>query len=502
MAFVSLRPSPRLRARLATRISARLATCLLLASAPVAAAAPLHHLLRTPAHQVRPGDAAAALAPVLEAIRAADRAAVRAWLLEPVGEGPIDRATLDTAAAAIAMESFAHPQDPLDDRPDPDLEALRTLGWLLAAEARRRGARDGAADAPGELQTKETEALADAPWRAAAEPLRAAVRLGHHLGRAPGLTRVLVGVSIHQQVLRALETLAGRPGIPNLHDTLADLAFHSIDVRPAAWIQMARPALNDPLLERARAAVESSDPLPDAAWDDLLHRLVLGLALGLEPDEGAPLPPLSPELAVGLASLRPLFEPLAPAGTQPASRRLIEGVLAEWNRQRSQAWADTLVPHHVLRERGARQPEGTLTEQLIAPYVSTPLPGLAGAADLARRLAALQGAEALRAHAARHAALTGQPGRFPATLAEADPPVPVDPFTGQPPRYRVDAEGLRASLAQESLPGDIPERAHRHELNLRPDPDPQADPQTNPQTDPHTKPRTAPSHPLDRWDEA
>ena len=417
----------------------RVLLCLLLVLP--ASATPLDHLLRTPPWEVREGDAAEALSPVLDAVRAADRSALDGWIEHPAGENPLGDRLLDDAAAALALGGFAHPDDPLDERSDPDLEPLRTLGRLLAADAIRLG-RD-----PGE------------GWHAAAQRLRAAVRLGHHLGAAPGLTRVIVGVAVHQRVVQALEPLAGHPGIPNLHGTLADLANQRIDVLPAAWAQLARPALNDPLVQEARDAVEGPERLDEAAWEELLHRLALGLAVETEPEEGQPLPPLPPAAAAALAAATPLyadagFHAISLRGEDPNgvpdARLLIEGVLVTWDRLRGEAWADTLLPYHKLRRRllsgKAAESAGTaparpLAEKLLLPFVSTPLPALAAAADLDRRLKALQGAEALRLHAARA-------GRFPAALVEAEPPVPDDPFTGKPPRYEVEADGSAASLIQ------------------------------------------------------
>ncbi|BAM03859.1 hypothetical protein [Phycisphaera mikurensis] len=422
----------------------RLALLCLLLALP-AAAAPPELLLRTPPWELREGDAAAALGPTLERVRAADRAAVDAWVERPEGEGPLGPRALDEAAEALELTGFAHPADPLADRPDPDLEPLRTLGRLLAAEGVRRGREAG--------------------WSAATPPLRAAVRLGHRLGEAQGLTRVLVGLAVQQRVVQALEALAEEPGLPHLHATLADLTHQRIDVLPAAWTQLARPALNDPLIQQARDAVDAPGELANADWDELLHRLVLALAVGFEPDPekpDEPLPPLPPAAEAALAAFGPAFEAVAPPGVQPRARRLIEGVLAEWDRLRGEAWADTLVPYHVLRAQPPRVPGPGLPERLLLPLIASPLPALAAAADLDRRMAALQGAEALREHAARA-------GRFPETLAEVDPPVPDDPFTGGPPGYAVSADGRSATLRQEPLPGDAPGRAHTHRVEVQAD---------------------------------
>ena len=374
----------------------------------------------------------------------APRTATRsnAWIEHPEGESPLGPRLLDNAAAALALDGFSHPIDPLDELPDPDLEPLRTLGRLLAADAIRRGTKDG--------------------WPAAAPPLRAAVRLGHHLGDAPGLTRVLVGVAVHQRVVQALEALAGTPGMPNFHDTLADLSNQRIDVLPAAWTQLARPALNDPLVQEARDALDHPGGLDDAAWDALLHRLVLGFSVGFERDPDAPeaaLPPLPPAVDALLKQLGPSFESLAPPRTEPGSRRTIEGVLAEWDRLRGEAWSDTLVPYHVLRARPPRTPGPGLPKHLLQPFVGTPLPALAAAADLARRLAALQGAEALRLHAARTGAL-------PPAVFACEPSVPNDPSTGEPPRYEASGDGATATLTQESLPGDASGRSFTHRVLL------------------------------------
>ena len=422
-----------------------------------ASAAPLDLLLRTPPWELREGDAAEALADVLEAIRNADEKAINRWIESPAGENPLGGQLLDDAAEALKLTRFTHPDDPLADLPDPDLGRLRTLGRLLAAEGIRRGEEGG--------------------WDAAAPPLRAAVRLGHHLGDAPGLTRALVGIAVHQRVVQALEALAGEPGIPNLHATLANLANQRIDPLPAAWTQLARPALNDPLVQAARDAADHPDELTDADWDELLHRLVLGLGVGIEPEPGEPLPPLPPAAEAAVAALTPLFEPLAPAGTEPASRRLIEGVLAEWDRLRGEAWADTLVPYHALRGRkhmtALSSDLPTAPEQILRPFISTPLPALAAVADLQRRLRALQGAEALRLHAsASHdPSLPGFAGfrfvpSFPRGIASLHPPVPVDPFTGELPVYEVSEDGQTAVLRQVDLPGDAPGRAFTHLLTL------------------------------------
>ncbi len=425
--------------------------CLMLALP--ASAASLDDLLRTPPWEVGAGDAAEVLRPVIVSIRAADRHALDAWIEHPEGESPLGPRLLDNAAAALGLDGFTHPIDPLDELPDPDLEPLRTLGRLLAADAIRLG---------GENE-----------WPAAASRLRATVRLGRHLGEAPGLTRVLVGVAVHQRVVQALEALAGTPGMPNFHDTLADLSNQRIDVLPAAWTQLARPALNDPLVQEARDAVDHPERLDEAAWDALLHRLVLALAVGWEPDPedpDAPPPPLPPAVEAAIARLSGLyaddgFHAIALRGEDPNgapdARLLVEGVLFTWDRLRGEAWAATLVPYHELRAPSVEELDPGLAESLLLPFVSTPLPALAAAADLDRRLRALQGAEALRLHAARE-------GRFPATLNEdeAEPPVPHDPFTGAMPRYEVEPDGSAATLAQEDLPGDGPGRSFRHRVLL------------------------------------
>ena len=374
--------------------------CLMLALP--ASAASLDDLLRTPPWEVGAGDAAEVLRPVIESIRAADRHALDAWIEHPEGESPLGPRLLDNAAAALGLDGFTHPIDPLDELPDPDLEPLRTLGRLLAADAIRLG---------GENE-----------WPAAASRLRATVRLGHHLGEAPGLTRVLVGVAVHQRVVQALEALAGTPGMPNFHDTLADLSNQRIDVLPAAWTQLARPALNDPLVQEARDAVDHPERLDDAAWDALLHRLVLALAVGWEPDPedpDAPPPPLPPAVEAAIARLSGLYaddgfhaialrgEDPNGAARRPAARRRRALHLGPPPRR-------SLGRHVGAVPRAAGAIGGGVGPR---PRGEPPAPLRLHPPARARRRrrprppaeSALQGAEALRLHAARE-------GRFPATL--------------------------------------------------------------------------------------
>ncbi len=431
--------------------------CLMLALP--ASAAPLDDLLRTPPWEVRAGDAAEALRPVIDEVRAADRHALDAWIEHPAGESPLGPRLLDDAAAALALDGFTHPIDPLDELPDPDLEPLRTLGRLLAADAIRLGRE-------GRLGRR-------CRWR-----LRAAVRLGHHLGEAPGLTRVLVGVAVHQRVVQALEALASEPRSRTSRECPTSTT-PSPTSRTSGSTCCPRRGRNSPdrrsttrWCRTVREAVDAADGLDEATWNDLLHRLVLGLVEGVEPEEGQPLPPLSPAAEAALAAAGPLFEPAGRAATRadgPPSRLLIAGVLATWDRLRAEAWADTLLPYHQLRRRRlarkAAESAGTapvrpLEEALLLPFVSTPLPALAAAADLDRRLRALQGAEALRLHAARE-------GRFPADtrrLRAAGAGRSV--HRGDAPAYEVEPDGSAATLAQEDLPGDAPGRSCTHRLTL------------------------------------
>jgi hypothetical protein len=304
----------------------------------------------------------------------------------------------------------------------------------------------------------------------AIERLRTGFTIARHLGDSTLLIEGLVGVSVAQQLLFAVEDFIQQPGAPNLYWALTDLPPAYLTLWQATRWERSFIYTHLPVLrELDRRPITGSDL--QRTWTELQQINDLGLGTGLPPDDRATL---------SLAGLAWAAYPLATEGLRlqgatpsqleawSAAEVLVRYVGGAYLRQRDDMFKWFGLPYPVAREgldRALAAFEQAVAQSPVEHILARMLlPALGRAADrfaeLDRQFAMLRCVEAIRLHAAHHGL------ELPGSLDEIKVvPVPADPMTGLPFSYRLN--GRTIVLDAPPVPEGAARRPTTYEITFR-----------------------------------
>jgi hypothetical protein len=338
----------------------------------------------------------------------------------------------------------------------PEIQECRTLGRTLQLKAH------------WEIMTgRHDEAL---------QTLRLGYQLARDTSQPPYLICALVGVAIESIMDQELLVLM-QHSQANYYWALASLPKPLIELRRAMEFEMNMPQQLFPLLKDAETVHRSPDE-----W----RRELIGCIRGLQSIDGSTqMEPWQSELAAAglVAKLFPLAkEQLLADGfdrqkleAMPVAQvvaihtsRSVEYAFQEVFKLSFMPYHEALAREPALLKRLEEQGylHGKLGGREGLPITSLLMPAVAAVrhAEMrsARNPTALQVIEAIRMHAAAT-------GKLPASLAEITiVPVPINPATGQPFEYQLDAAAATGTLEFPAT-GNMPARhdARRYVMRLK-----------------------------------
>jgi hypothetical protein len=254
--------------------------------------------------------------------------------------------------------------------------------------------------------------------------------MSRHMGEHPTLIGDLVGIAIAYVAIGPLEDMLQQAGCPNLYWALTNLPHPFISLERGlegerVWFQAEFPELSD-------RAPMSTDHIRKA----IRH---IDLIRGLEgiPDKGARawLNARLKDKATLPAARRRLADSGVPEGRLakfPADQVILLDEYLAYEVLRDEAMKAMNLPAWQAEKFLASWPKLTRDVGLFGCLVPAVEKVYQAHIRLEQRLALLRHVEALRLYAAAHA------GKLPAKLADVAVPLPDDPFTGKPFRYRLD----------------------------------------------------------------
>ncbi len=317
----------------------------------------------------------------------------------------------------------------------PEIQECRTLARTLQLQARYE--------------------LMDGRPDDAFQTLRAGYQLARDAAQQPYLICTLVGVGI-ANVMNEELLVQMRQSDANYYWAVAALPEPLVDLRPAMQFEVNMPLQMFPFLQDPETAWRSPDD-----WRREMIRCLRGLA---DIDGSGGMLDWQSELAAAglVAKLYPLAKEqlLAEGFDRDRVEAMPVGQVVAIQTSRSVKYAFQEVfklSHLPYHEAAARMPgtikrlegEGHLHGQFAGreglPLTSLLLPAVSNVMQvevrMARNLAALQTIEALRMHAAASG------GKLPQSLADVKVvPAPLNPASGQPFPYSLDAASGTATL--------------------------------------------------------
>jgi hypothetical protein len=325
----------------------------------------------------------------------------------------------------------------------PDLQPLRELARSLQLRFRAEVSQHRYNDALGTAKTM--------------------FALARHLGEHPTYVGNLVGMAIAFVAIGPLEELLEQPGCPNLYWALTDL--------PDPLVTLDRATKGERLwLLGTFHNLDDSAPMSPKQVRDVV-RIMNGLFLGGGRILGK-YKTVSEWLearAKDEAFMRAARRRLVDSGFAPelVKQFPVEQVILLDDKQRADVHRDEVMKLMNLpawqMEALARPWKNMRFEDpaVFDLLISAGLKVRRAQARLAQRIGLLRHVEALRLYAAEHN------GKLPPTLADLGVPLPDDPFTGKPFRYKV--EGTTAHLRGSPPPGEEknPGFNVRYEITIR-----------------------------------
>jgi hypothetical protein len=452
-----------------------------LSVAPAAEPRPALRYRLTPApHERQPGNAAVFYYRALLAVKSLNAEHWKefdekstAWLAAPLDQLPKDEVRKWIGPGPIYSElAKAVYREHCDwDLRVQDLRGLDTIYLILddAQQCRYLSRK---------LQLKARLEMSEGRYADALETLRMGYQLGQDVAQTRLLINGLIGVAITAQMNAELAKLI-EVSDANYYWALAALPTPVIDMRPAIEYEMNLPAQIFPFLKDAETAQHSPEE-----WQRLIMDCVHKLPQ-LEGGSSSQEPAWVTELAATalLAKIYPAAKERLIAGGMPRDRveAMPVGQVIAIHTARAQRYLYDEVgklfylPAHEAIRRDAQVMERLKTQGFLGkpfsgeeglPVASLLLPAVSNvklaSIRLDRERAALMTVEALRMHAALA-------GKLPATLAEVTAvPVPVNPISGQPFAYQLDAATGTATLDLPAPAGAPPKgNARRYVIKLR-----------------------------------
>jgi hypothetical protein len=308
-------------------------------------------------------------------------------------------------------------------------------------------------------------AIAEGRYDDAVEAMRRNYRLGCDVAQPPFLVCGLIGIAICGVTNGTAIEMIAQPDSPNLYWALSELPQPPIDMRRAIRVEVAFGPRIFPLIHNA----EKTDHSPQE-WNRLYRQSFRDLAT-----IGGGNLPVTNEVGAGLVATGVTLlgyphakQQLIAQGMERerVERMAVGQVMAIYSERSYQVVADDFeklwyVPfwemaerHEELKQRLKEAPArdgGAAREVLPVAPLLLPALGAARTAQvrLEREVAALRVVEALRMFAASHQ------GSLPKSLDEiTEVPVPLNPATGKPFKYRLDGRTAIFDLpTSEGFPG-------------------------------------------------
>jgi hypothetical protein len=325
----------------------------------------------------------------------------------------------------------------------PDLSHYRTIGRLLALEARLQILRH---DYAGAVHTLET-----------------GFSLAAHLAEGPVLINDLVAIAIASILLNAAEDLVQAPDAPSLYWALTALPTPLINLDEAIEFELGGMCWSPKELRHPEEAC-----LSPAEWADVFGRLARLTGSGQEREEQRDIALAARALASYTDAKRHLTETgEAPERVEAMPvlqvvaiylrdgwRVSADEALTRWYTPYAQALTEPNRAEQIVTEAGTRK-DGWLVWLFMPALERTRYEQM----KLDRRIAALRVVEAIRLHAAATA------GRLPARLEDVrQAPIPPNPMRGEPFTYELQAG--RAVLSAAAERGDTADSQIRYEIEI------------------------------------
>ena len=309
----------------------------------------------------------------------------------------------------------------------PDVQEMRTWGWLLAIKARVE--------------------IAEKKLDEAARTIETGLSMSRQIAEGPFLINALVGTAMAANFLNRVEEFIAQPGAPNLYWPLTALPRPLVSCRKGMDTEHVMgvflvPEIADPTAKRTEAEWSSLVMRLHGRW----NRLAVMVTQGTEGPK-----PASPAVDVDFAKFRAtaLVEAKAvlkdrgiTTETMTDDQAIIVAIAAEYRESNDMVFRayylpyPEAIPFHAAAAARNKAAKGQVAKlfALIAPAI-----GHAHLAEarLDRRVAGLRAVEALRMQAAKDG------GKLPETLAKVTiVPVPNDPVTGKPFESRRDGDAV------------------------------------------------------------
>ena len=324
-----------------------------------------------------------------------------------------------------------------------------------------RGMRDGSRM----VALKARLQLADGDYTAALHTLQTGFATARHLTPQSVLIQQLVGAAIARYMLDDLSEWVGSSNAPNLYWALAELPHPYLDLR-------------DTFDQERFGLIFSFQPLRDLdkglsveQWQQVMEKLPQMLQWDDGRSEIRKAAQLGPAvLAIRLYPLAKKFyldRGMAPAKVEAMP---VQQILARYLVDSFQEETDEVLKWQVLPYWQSQEPTRAAEDaanRAQAKGEAGPLGWMVPAVSRARLrlvlvdryIASLQCVEGIRAYAAIHN------GNLPDSLADlTETPAPLDPVTGQPFAYEVNANV--ASLIAPTPAGGNPEQGWRFEISV------------------------------------
>jgi len=308
--------------------------------------------------------------------------------------------------------------------------------------------------------------IAEGRCEQAIHDLKVGLSMARHIADAPTVIQSLVGTAVAQLMTERVEELIRLPDCPNLYWALSHLPRPFIDFQKGLryerlWLFTSFPELLDP----------RKTQLTDKQWDQLAYRIadVFTGIQGTERDKEK----RQEIIAVQSKTYPKAKRYLLDQGETPekVAAMHVNQVLAIYFVDRMNYWWDETFKWFSLSYweawEGHKKTEAALEKAVTKDADGVPLTGLVPSLGRAyglttlidRRIAGLRCIEAIRRHAAEHG------GKLPASLKDITAvPIPIDPITGKPFRYKLEAG--KGVLECAPPPGFEPKHGTRYELTI------------------------------------
>lgn len=295
------------------------------------------------------------------------------------------------------------------------------------------------------LNLKMGRQVAQGRYADAIDTARTGLAVAQHLNEGPTLIHSLIGLAAGQLMLSRLEELAASPKAPSLYWAATSLPRPFLDMRSAMHWESDILLREFPILRRVRGA------LTEKEQRELTEQLMRFFTQLMDRPVG---PPEAWQSRLALTAFAATSYPRAKrylveqgrsaqeVEAMPALQVVAIHSLDVFEELRDDVFKWFYVPYPQAQkgfEEASRYLHTVGREKEGIPFASTLLPAVGAAygagARTDRAIAALRTIEAIRIYAAGH------DRRLPASLADiTEVPVPLDPATGEPFRYRVEGD--------------------------------------------------------------